>query len=186
MRLSEIASGSLANPNIPDFLNPVHVCDMDGYQIMHDTWKGYQVFGILDENNLPKTYIITSPVNESTLKFVEIHTVPAHAGQNLGAILLYALKAKLGIKLLLSKDEVVSIPARSLIMKLIKNNRLAATKVSGEPLSADEVINIMNTMGDSNHELILESQVSNQPKFNKDLVLSERWYLRNSNSENYD
>jgi len=186
MRVSEISSGSLVNPNIPEFLNPVHVCDMDGFKIMQDEWNGYSVFGILADNNQPKTYVIVSPMNGSTYKFVEIHTIPKYAGQNLGAILLYALKAKLGIKLLLSKDEVVSLPARMLILKLVKNNRITATTVDGNLISISELNDIFSTLGDSPYEMILESQCSNQPKFNKDLILSERWYIRNSENEIYD
>jgi len=187
MNLEEIISGELGNPNIPIFSNPKHECDQDGYAIMSDIWNGYYVLGILD-NNIPLSYVILEPEQNGLNKLREIYTDPKHRGNNLAAILLLCLKGKLGVRILLDKDEVVSENARGLILKMVKGNRLHASLPDGKKLSPIELENIFNNVSPSNISIIIEGHNFSdiEPKYRKDLILSERFHLRYSNKELFD
>lgn len=186
MKVDEIVSGELINPNIPEFNDPSHVCDMDGYQIMQDTWKGVLVFGILLPDNTPKSYLILEPEKEGKCTFREIYTLPEFRGSSLGAILLLAMKGKLGISLVLDKAEVVSDDARSLIQKMTNNGRIHPRLLDGTLLSPAKLKRIFAKFADDT-TIIIEGHEINQPKFNKDRVIAERWYIRSyTGRERYD
>lgn len=188
MKLSEIESGELNNPNIPVFGNPKHECDIDGYEIMSDMWNGYYVLGILDDKNIPKSYVILEPENNGTNKLREIYTNPLYRGKNLASTILLCLKGKLNIRLLLAHDEVVSQDARKLILNMVKNGRLTAALSDGSPISTDNLEDIFSKFGKTDYDIFLESQsfMDWERRYRKDEILSERWRLRNNSNELYD
>ena len=177
--IKEIKSGELNNPNIPDFTNAKHECDIDGYQVMSAVWNGYYVLGILDENNKPKSYVIVEPENNGLCKFREIYTDPIYRRLNLAAIILMALK-KLNIKLLLDVNEVVSDSARKLILSMVKNGRLQPSLLNGTTLSYNELKDIFDIAYSNKYSIILEGEkfMDWERRYRKDEVLSERWRLR--------
>ena len=184
MKMKEIVSGSLPIPNIPDFSKSTHECDMDGYKIMSTIWKGYYALGILDEHNNPMSYCIIESEKDGYNRFVEIYTLPEHRGKNLAAIILLALKGKLGIKLRIDPDDIVSKNGRSLILAMIKNGRLQPALLDGTKLSYDQVSDIFNELVKTDITLILEGHNIKYKKYDKDETLHPMWYIRENISMN--
>jgi hypothetical protein len=181
MKFNEIVSGEMDNPNVPIFNNPEHVCDNDGYPIMTDIWNGYRIFGILDDQSgKTMSYVVLEDMHKDNLfHFWEIYTMPAARGKNLGGIILTALRGKLGIRLFIDKNDVVSDLGRSLILNLVKNNRIDVSSQGGVKLSYDDLKVIFDKPRCSN-SLIIEGCefMSYETKFHKDQILSIRWRLR--------
>ena len=178
MKITEIVSGSLLNPNIPDFSKSTYECDMDGYKIMSTIWKGYYALGILDENNNPMSYCIVEPEKDGYNRFVEIYTTPQHRGKNFAAIILLALKGKLGIKLRIDPDDIVSKNGRALILAMIKNGRLQPALLDGTKLSYDQVSDMFNELVKTDSTLILEGHNIKYKKYDNDETLHPMWYIR--------
>lgn len=179
MNISEIFSGELLDPNIPVFNHSKHECDMDGFMIMSDLWNGYYVLGILDRDNTPKSYVIVEPEKNGLCKLREIYTLPKYRGQNLAATLLLSLKGKLGIRLLIDTDEVVSKDARVLILKMVRAGLLTPSLVDGTSVSYDRLDDIFSQFK-SDYAIIIEgcSFMDWERRFRKDEILSERVRLK--------
>lgn len=177
--IKEIISGELRTPNIPDFTNAVYQCDTDGYKVMGTSYKGHYAFGILDDDGQIMSYILTEPEQAGLYPFREIYTMPNYTGKNLAAILFISMK-KIGIKLWLRPTEVVSIPARNVISKLVKNGRIKAFKMDNSPINYDELKLMFDKIGETSDELIIESSgfMDWEKRYRKDEILTERWRLR--------
>lgn len=176
MNINEIVSGKLTNPNIPDFTNHTKECTVDGYDIVSTTFKNCYAFGILDDKNTPMSYCLLKPAIKGLSEFVEIHTLPAYKGKNLAAILIMALKGKLGIKFLINKDDVVSQDGRNLLLKMSRIGKLSPRLLDGTLLAIDELEKIFNTLTDTPHALVFEgSKLKDEIREDG---LNTWWYLR--------
>lgn len=187
---NEAVSGQLNNPNIPLFKNPVHQCDVDGYKIMGDSFAGKYAFGILDDKGVPMSYALVDPEVNGLHKLVELYTSPEYRGKNLAAIILMSLKGKLGVKLLLDADEVVSNDARNLILKMVANKKLHPTTLDGTPISYDD-LKVMFSKFEKTDSIILEgiTFMGWEKRYSKDEKLIRRIRLagtENISRESYD
>ena len=181
--ITEIISGELTNPNIPDFSNSTYECTTDKYDIMGCMWKGYYVFGILDKNNKPKSYCILKPPNNNISHFIEVYTDPQYRNKNLAGIIILAIKGRLGLKLLIDKTDTVSKSGRNLLLKMCKNGYLDPIDENGKKIPISDLEDIFNTLGQTNHSIIFEGAPLNKELFSNDPHHNTWWYLRDSEIE---
>lgn len=180
MKLDEIVGGTLDNVNVPEFKNPKKVAIIDGYNIMSDVYNGYDILGILDDNSNPMSYCLLQKLTSGMNRLVEIHTLPAYKGNNLGACILSA-SHELGLILVLLPTDMVSIDGRNLIKRMVANKRLIAKDGNGNVLSIEELATMVNTTHDTADAIILEGIL-----IHRFPGLNPMWSMRNNNELIYD
>lgn len=179
MKVNEILSGTLSDPNIPDFTHYEKECVTDGYEIVSTTFKGKYALGILDDNKQPMTYCLIDPAVDGINRLYEIHTLPEYRGKNLAGILLLALKGELGLKLMIDKNDILSVEGRRLLYNMCRTRKMSAKLHDGTQISLDNLKEIFNDTFDNDYTLIFEgAMLKREIDPDRQGKINSWWYLR--------
>ena len=157
--------GTLPVPNIPSF-DPKYskvVGKFDGY----DIWASREipdndVFGIRDVNgDVLSTCRIASDGIDKVHVFEEVWTREDQRGKGLATILLLFLMRKIGIKLLLKHDAIVSDNSRGMIWKGLSGFKFKMFRLDGTQIDLIQAKSILFTLGRTKEEVILSESVLN-------------------------
>lgn len=174
--------GQLPHPNLPSF-DPKFskvVGVFDGY----DIWASreipnHDVYGIRDANgDVLATCRFSSSGKNNIRAFREIWTRDDKRGQGLATILMLFVMRKVGIKLLLQHDEIISDDSRAMIWKGLNNQKFKMYNVSGTVIDLPTANVILSTLGKTEHEVILAEDKLNFGLFsNKKIDSGTEWYF---------
>lgn len=179
MNITEIISGTLAVPNIPDFSKATKECVTDGYDIMSTTFKGKYAIGIVDDNGAPMSYCLLDPSNNGLNRLYEIYTASNYRGRNLAGIILMALKGELGITFFIEKDDVVSDDGRRLLVNMCKAGKLTAKLGDNTPITFMQLQDIFKNPITNDISLIFEGhELRRELDENRQGKINSWWYLR--------
>lgn len=173
--------GMLPHANIPSF-DPRYskiVGKFDGYDIWGSReFPGFDTFGILEDGTAVAVCRIGSNGHDGIHPFHEVWTAPDRRGQGLATILMLFVMRKLGVRLLLGKDEVVSNDSRSMIWKCLTNKKYKMYRPDGTVVTDADAKKILFTLGQTDDEVILAETKLNFELFS-DVKIDSRttWYF---------
>lgn len=182
--------GMLPNANIPSF-DPRYskvVGKFDGYDIWGSReLPGFDTFGIIENNYVVAICRIGADGKDGVHSFHEVWTAPNRRGQGFATILMLFIIRKLGIKLLINKDEVVSDDSRAMIWKCLNNHKYKMYRINGTLIDFDEAKKILFTLGQTDDEVILSETKLNFELFSDTKIDSlSTWYFVRGMNQNLD
>jgi len=154
--------------DLPTF-DPVYskvVGSQDGVDVWGSREKqGFDIYGFRDSNETIAFIALSSEeVKPNFQKFHQLWVSSLYRKRGLGAGLIMFLIRKLGINLVLDKDEIVSLDARNLIGKLHADGRLKLSR-DGLLLTKDEAFSILNDLSINDVSITIHERKADVPLF---------------------
>jgi hypothetical protein len=176
-----------SNPKFPLFQeeegNKVKVGVFDGHQIW-GSWefKGLDTYGILDENGKCISYVClnSNEIRKDTNELVQLATRKELRGKGYATMILLFLMRKLGAKLQLSKNNLVSNDTRNMIWKGINQKRYKVFTPTGDEIDLATAKKILFTLGETKDEIVLSEELCDLELFSDGKKICPElgdWYL---------
>jgi hypothetical protein len=170
-------------PNLPSF-DPKYskvVGTFDGLDIWGSReLAGFDIFGIRDTTGDALSYLIVSNADiGGAFPLRELWTASDARGCGYATILLSFVLRKLGRRIILTHDEVVSDDARSFILKGADAGKFKVHTATGRVVTPGELQQTFSQLGKTDTELVLSESVVPYDLFGmEDGGLKEPWYVR--------
>jgi GNAT superfamily N-acetyltransferase len=182
--------GTLPHANIPSF-DPRYskvVGKFDGYDIWGSReLVGFDTFGIIDMGTVLAVCRIGATGSNNIYPLYEVWTHPNHRGQGLATILMLFIIRKLGIKLLLGADEIVSDDSRNMIWKGLVSKKYKMYRPDGTLVDMDDAKRILFTTGKTDDAVILAETKLNFELFSDTKIDSRStWYFVRGMNQDLD